>query len=139
MAFILAFICGLLCNLFWGGFFCFGQFPPLCSYGFLHADETWKEKINKSFYNTETVVSTGGYRYGVRGTNLFLTEDSVIGVKERMRVVQDLHNFLTSDEDTGRSRKKPVTGDQVRCMCVCLSLVYQDLPTTTICFIFLLF
>ena len=94
-------------------FFCFDQHPPhwcdcLC------AGETWEEKISKGFYNTDMAVLSGTYLFGIRGTSLFLSDSSVIGVKERLSTVQHLYNFIMNGEKTGKSHRKPVMADQVR-------------------------
>ena len=59
-------------------------------------------------------VSSGSYLYGIRGTCLFLSDSSVIGVKEGLSTVQQLYNCVISGEDKGKSQRKPVMADQVR-------------------------
>lgn len=72
--------------------------------------EVWGEKMSKAFANLEAAVLSGGYVYGFRGTEIFVSESSVIGAKAKTSTVQQLCDAVASAADpdsVGRKKNAP--------------------------------
>ncbi|KAK7097816.1 ufm1-specific protease 2-like isoform X1 [Littorina saxatilis] len=89
--------------------------------------ERWGEKLNKVFRNLEGEASSGCYVYGVQGTDIFLSENDVIGTKEKIETVKDFYAFITSKQDSDTRHKKIMKTDKRPVMVD----LYQQMSGTT--------